>query len=162
MLITALPVELIADICSHLLLCSLVSFSQTCRFIREVVRSEVLNPWRQPIARVILEPKNAPPPAELLCLQKLAIYGDLVPRQNWLWILSVYIKHFPTLYRCIGSDRVFVCQVTSRRSWLLKDMELPRLRNKEWREICLTRFLPSYLPADDNGNTTSWRAFFLR
>jgi hypothetical protein len=124
--LATLPVELIACIYTHSCLRSLVALSQTCRYFHDIASSDVLNPWRRPLARA-LEPGASPEDTE--CLRTLAIYGDLVPRQNWVWILSVTgprpcSRNYVGLTRPCGY-RSFAGDIGCSKTWSCQDCGIP-------------------------------------
>ncbi|KAF5363744.1 hypothetical protein D9756_000194 [Leucocoprinus leucothites] len=129
MLLEAFPVELIADILGELDLASLVTCSCLSRRLRCVASDPALNPWRKPILRN-LQSHNYEPALKHLSVR------TAVPRHNWIDILSV-----------------------ARPPFLLFDATLPNLKEPEWEECFLRRFLPGWRKWRKDG---SWRQAFLK
>jgi hypothetical protein len=129
MFFEALPVELIADILAELDLASLTTCAYLSRRLHLVASDPALNPWRKPILRN-LQTHNYEP-----ALRHLSI-RTTVPRHNWVEILS-----------------------TARPSFLLFEATLPNLKESEWEECFMLRFLPSWRKwkKDD-----SWRQGFIK
>lgn len=88
----SLPVELVAAILSQLDLGSL----QACAFVsprlRSIASDPLLNPWRAPILRALLNPgqENSPGDAGLKNMSVLSS----VPRHNWIEILVFATPEF--------------------------------------------------------------------
>lgn len=74
-----LPVELIASILSDLDIPALRNVSETCAYLRAIASDSLLNPWRRPILRALMQHSLAP-------LKTLSVLST-VPRHNWLEIL---------------------------------------------------------------------------
>ncbi|KAI0638390.1 hypothetical protein C8Q77DRAFT_1243078 [Trametes polyzona] len=127
----SLPVELVADILGELDIASLVTVSYLSRRLRAVASEPSLNPWRRPILRNLLDPNEEYEPA----LKHLSV-RQTVPRQNWVEILTL-----------------------GKAEYLLFEMTLPNLKEEEWEECFLRRFLPGWIKWKKEG---SWRAAFLK
>lgn len=110
----SLPVELIADIMGELDLATLIICSQLSTRMRQVISDPSLNPWRTPLSR-ILEAEVYPPELATLAVRQI------VPRVNWIEILSLAWPHF-----------------------ILFTTTLPNLRELEWKEAFERRFLPGW------------------
>ncbi|EGO27653.1 hypothetical protein SERLADRAFT_367218 [Serpula lacrymans var. lacrymans S7.9] len=125
----SLPVELIAEILSELDLASLIEVSYLSRRLRFIASDSSLNPWRRPIIRNLynLDYEN--------CLKHLSV-RTIVPRQNWIEVLSL-----------------------ATPSFLLFDATLPNLRAVEWEECFRRRFLPGWTKWKKD---SSWREAFLK
>ncbi|KAI0660784.1 hypothetical protein C8Q70DRAFT_912249 [Cubamyces menziesii] len=127
----ALPVELVADVLSELDITSLVTVSSLSRRLRAVASEPSLNPWRRPILRILLNPSGEYEPA----LRHLSV-RQTVPRHNWVEILTL-----------------------GRAEYLLFEMTLPNLKEEEWEECFLRRFLPGWVKWKKEG---TWKAAFLK
>ena len=127
----ALPVELVADVLSELDITSLVTVSSLSRRLRAVASEPSLNPWRRPILRNLLNPSGEYEPA----LRHLSV-RQTVPRHNWVEILTL-----------------------GRAEYLLFEMTLPNLKEEEWEECFLRRFLPGWVNWKKEG---TWKAAFLK
>lgn len=125
----ALPVELIADVLSELDLNSLITVAYLSRRLRETASDPALNPWRKPILRC-LHSRVYPDVLRTLSIR------TIVPRQNWLDILTVANSDF-----------------------LLWESVLPYLSEDQWQEAFRRRFLPGWVKWRRDGR---WRATFLR
>lgn len=127
----ALPVELVADVLSELDITSLITVSYLSRRLRAVASEPSLNPWRKPILRNLLNPSGEYEPA----LRHLSV-RQTVPRHNWVEILTL-----------------------GRAEYLLFEMTLPNLKDEEWEECFLRRFLPGWVKWKKEG---TWKAAFLK
>ncbi|OBZ76557.1 hypothetical protein A0H81_03858 [Grifola frondosa] len=125
----SLPVELIADILSELDLASLVVVSYLSRRLLAVSSDSSLNPWRQPILRTLYSPDGVYERS----LKHLSV-RFVVPRQNWVEILSIAKAHY-----------------------LLFEATLPNLKDSEWEECFMRRFLPSWVRWKKD---SSWKEVF--
>ncbi|KAJ8086912.1 hypothetical protein PM082_005737 [Marasmius tenuissimus] len=110
----SLPVELISDIFSELDLDTLIVVAQVSRRLNAVVSSPSLNPWRNPIRRLLSSQTYH------TALKNLSV-RRIVPRQNWIEILAL-----------------------TSPSFILFDATLPKLKEEEWKECFYRRFLPSW------------------
>ncbi|KZO98094.1 hypothetical protein CALVIDRAFT_562484 [Calocera viscosa TUFC12733] len=108
-----LPVELFASILSELDLASLISASTVSSLFRSVIASPLLNPWRQPIRRVLLADEPYPPEFSQLGARLI------VPRHNWIEILAL-----------------------ARLEWILLSATVPSLPEQMWEEAFNRRWLP--------------------
>ncbi|KAI0375869.1 hypothetical protein BV20DRAFT_959912 [Pilatotrama ljubarskyi] len=120
----SLPVELVADILGELDLASLVTISYLSRRLRAIASEPALNPWRRPILRNLLSPKEEYEPA----LRHLSV-RQTVPRQNWVEILAL-----------------------GKAEYLLFEMTLPNLKEAEWEECFRRRFLPGWIKWKKEGS----------
>ena len=126
----SLPVELIADILSELDLVSLITVSYLSRRIHSIASDSALNPWRKAILRN-LKDGNYEPSFNNLCVRYV------VPRQNWLEILSL-----------------------AKADFLLFQATLPNLLSREWEECFRRRFLPGWRRWRKDG--MSWKEAFMK
>ena len=129
MLLIHLPVELIADILSELDLASLIAIAQSNKHLYCVVSDPYLNPWKKPIIRNLHSPNYE------ACLRTLSV-RTLVPRRNWLDILSL-----------------------ARPEYLLLEACLPNLGDSDWQDCFRRRFLPSWTKWHREGK---WRGTFIK
>jgi hypothetical protein len=111
----ALPAELLATIFSNLDLSSLLNVAYTASALRDVCADPVTNPWRRPMLRALHQPSE-----DYSALLHLSV-RSCVPRQNWIDILSC-----------------------APPSFILFEATLPNLRDDQWREAFVRRFLPSW------------------
>lgn len=81
-----LPVELIASILAGLDIPSLRCASEVCAHLRAVTSDSLLNPWRQPILRTLMQ-------QSLGDLKTLSVLST-VPRHNWIEILCYASPEF--------------------------------------------------------------------
>lgn len=125
----SLPVELIGEIFSVLDLQSLTVVPYLSRRLHHVCSDAQINPWRRPILRNLRLGSYEP------CLKTLSV-RTVVPRSNWIEILSIAGAHF-----------------------LLFDATLPNLSDEEWRECFTRRFLPSM---QQWKRQSSWREAFKK
>ncbi|KZS97494.1 hypothetical protein SISNIDRAFT_449005 [Sistotremastrum niveocremeum HHB9708] len=95
-------------------LATLIICSQLSTRMRQVISDPSLNPWRTPLSR-ILEAEVYPPELATLAVRQI------VPRVNWIEILSLASPHF-----------------------ILFTTTLPNLRELEWKEAFERRFLPGW------------------
>ncbi|KAI0751009.1 hypothetical protein C8Q80DRAFT_1098433 [Daedaleopsis nitida] len=126
----SLPVELIADALGELDVASLITVSYLSRRLRAIASDNALNPWRRPILRNLYSPTGEYEDA----LRHLSV-RQTVPRQNWVEILSL-----------------------GKAEYLLFEMTLPNLKETEWQECFMRRFLPGW----QKWKTTTWKAAFLK
>ncbi|KDQ64356.1 hypothetical protein JAAARDRAFT_187693 [Jaapia argillacea MUCL 33604] len=124
----SLPVELIADILSELDLHSLILVAYLSRRLQQIASDSALNPWRRPVLR------NLHSGIYETCLKHLSV-RLIVPRQNWVEILSM-----------------------ARASFLLFDATLPNLKDAEWEECFRRRFLPGWIKWKKE---SSWKETFI-
>lgn len=126
----SLPVELIADALGELDVASLITVSYLSRRLQAVASDNALNPWRRPILRNLYSPTGEYEDA----LRHLSV-RQTVPRQNWVEILSL-----------------------GKAEYLLFEMTLPNLKETEWQECFMRRFLPGW----QKWKTTTWKAAYLK
>ncbi|KZV69876.1 hypothetical protein PENSPDRAFT_632492 [Peniophora sp. CONT] len=112
-----LPVELVVSVLEELDLTSLVIMSDLSRRLREIISDPFLNPWRQPIARILANGSCADEP-----LLRHIAERSTVPRQNAVDILSLA----PTAF-------------------ILFDFTIPNLKQADWETIFRRRFLPGWV-----------------
>lgn len=129
MLIINLPVDLIAEILGELDLDSLIKTSYACKQFHSVASDTSLNPWRRPILR------NLRSTLYESALKHLSV-RSIVPRQNWVDILSV-----------------------ARPFFILYEATLPNLKSSEWEECYKRRFLPGWRKWRKD---TPWKETFLK
>ena len=109
-----LPLDLIAEILGQLDLESLIKMSQVSHTFYMVASDVGLNPWRGPIMRNLLAEKYE------TSLKHLSV-RSVVPRQNWLDILSL-----------------------AKTSFILFEATLPNLSTSDWEQCFKRRFPPSW------------------
>ena len=129
-MIIELPVELIAHILSLLDLASLITVSYLSRRLHSIAADSSLNPWRDPILRN-LQDGTYEPSLKTLCVRYI------VPRQNWIEILSL-----------------------ARSDFLLFEATLPNLKGYEWEECFRRQFLPGWRKWKKEGS--QWREAFMK
>lgn len=129
MLIVNLPVDLIAEIFGELNLDSLIKASYASKQFHTVASDASLNPWRKPILR------NLRSATYESALKHLSV-RSIVPRQNWIDILSV-----------------------ARPSFILYEATLPNLKSTEWEECYKRRFLPGWRKWRKDG---PWKEAYLK
>jgi hypothetical protein len=129
-MIIELPVELITHILSLLDLASLITVSYLSRRLHSIASDSSLNPWRGPILRN-LQDSTYEPSLKTLCVRYI------VPRQNWIDILSL-----------------------ARSEFLLFEATLPNLKGYEWEECFSRRFLPGWRKWKKEGS--QWREAFMK
>jgi len=129
MLIVDLPVDLIAEILGELDLDSLIKVSYASKKFHTVASDTTLNPWRKPILR------NLRSTTYESALKHLSV-RSIVPRQNWIDILSV-----------------------ARPSFILYEATAPNLKSSEWEECYKRRFLPGWRKWRKD---SPWKEAFLR
>ena len=112
-----LPVELVVSVLEELDLTSLVTMSALSRRLREIISDPFLNPWRQPIARILANGSCADEP-----LLRHIAERSTVPRQNALDIL-----------------------ILAPPAFILFDFTIPNLRQVDWEMIFRKRFLPGWV-----------------
>ncbi|KAL4249671.1 hypothetical protein ABKN59_007062 [Abortiporus biennis] len=127
----ALPVELVADILGELDLSSLVTVSYLSRRLYAIASDPGVNPWRVPILRNL----HRPPNTEYETSLKHLSVRQVVPRQNWIEILSL-----------------------ARAEWLLFQATLPNLKASDWEECFKRRFLPGW---EKWKKESGWKEAFL-
>ncbi|KAI0772131.1 hypothetical protein BD413DRAFT_53755 [Trametes elegans] len=127
----SLPVELVADVLGELDIASLITVSYLSRRLRAIASEPSLNPWRRPILRNLLSPDGAYEPA----LKHLSV-RQTVPRQNWVEILTL-----------------------GKAEYVLFEMTLPNLKEREWEECFRRRFLPGWMKWRKEG---TWKAAFMK
>lgn len=125
----SLPVELIADILGELDLEHLIKVSYLSRRLYAVAADPSLNPWRRPILR------NLRSRSYESALKTLSV-RLVVPRQNWIEILSLAPKEF-----------------------LLFQATLPNLKAADWEECFNRRFLPGWRRWKADG---TWKEAFMK
>ena len=125
----SLPVELIAEILGELDLESLITLSCLSRRLHHISSDSALNPWRRPILR------NLRSSSYENCLKHLSV-RSIVPRQNWVEILSI-----------------------AKPAFLLFEATLPNLKSTEWEECFKRRFLPGWNKWRKDGR---WKEAFLK
>ncbi|TFY71988.1 hypothetical protein EVG20_g1027 [Dentipellis fragilis] len=111
----SLPVELITDIMEELDLEALVTISYLSRRLHDIASDPYLNPWRRPILR------NLRTGDYEHCMKHLSV-RSIVPRQNWIEILSI-----------------------AQPAFLLFEATLPNLKEVEWEECFKRRFIPGWM-----------------
>ncbi|KAI0068569.1 hypothetical protein BV25DRAFT_1817434 [Artomyces pyxidatus] len=125
----SLPVELVTGIMEELDLTSLVTVAYLSRRLHDIASDPSLNPWRPPILRNLTTGEYED------CLKHLSV-RSIVPRQNWIEILSI-----------------------ARPAFLLFEATLPNLKESEWQECFKRRFLPGWQKWKRD---LSWREVFKR
>jgi hypothetical protein len=125
----SLPVELVAEILSHLDLRSLIIASYLSKSLYKIASDPSLNPWRKPILC------NLRSSVYELSLKHLCV-RTIVPRQNWIEILSL-----------------------ASASFILFEATLPNLTSSEWEECFARRFLPGWRKWKKD---STWKEAFLR
>ncbi|EIM85716.1 uncharacterized protein STEHIDRAFT_169568 [Stereum hirsutum FP-91666 SS1] len=125
----SLPVELIAGIMEQLDLESLITLSYLSHRLHHIASDFSLNPWRRPLLSNLLSGKYEN------CLKHLSV-RSIVPRQNWVEILSM-----------------------ARSSFLLFDATLPNMKEVEWEECFKRRFLPGWQKWKRDG---SWKEAYKK
>ena len=128
-ILDSLPVELVAEIFSYLDLRSLVIVSYLSKSLHTIASDPSLNPWRKPILC------NLRSSVYELSLKHLSV-RTIVPRQNWIEILSL-----------------------ARASFILFEATLPNLTSSEWEECFARRFLPGWRKWKKDG---TWKEAFLK
>lgn len=129
MIFESLPVDLIAEILGELDLESLIKVSYLSKRLYMVASDSFLNPWRKPILRNLQSHKYEE------ALKHLSV-RVIVPRQNWIEILSL-----------------------ARPSFILYEATLPNLKAAEWEECFKRRFLPSW---QKWRKECTWKEAFLK
>ena len=129
MLVVNLPVDLIAEILGELDLDSLIKASYASKQFHMVASDPFLNPWRRPILR------NLRSTTYESALKHLSV-RSIVPRQNWIHILSA-----------------------ARPFFILYDATLPNLSSSQWEECYKRRFLPGWRKWQKD---CSWKEAFLK
>lgn len=129
MLIVNLPVDLIAEILGELDLESLVKASYASKQFHTVASDTSLNPWRRPVLH------NLRSTTYESALKHLSV-RSIVPRQNWIDILSLASPFF-----------------------ILYEATLPNLKSIEWEESYKRRFLPGWRKWRKD---SSWKEAFLK
>lgn len=151
--ISSLPPELIILIFSYADLQEVFNLTQTTKSFRSICSiSESI--WIKPLIKSainsnvhLFESPNSE--LDLNACTKLMILGkidNLLPSTTWNYVLPFLSRNF-----------------------ILYSMELPRLKNSEWMEICIKRFLPSTIQIEIerrnkllNSGDSTWRSFFLK
>lgn len=128
-MLETLPVEIIAQIVGELSIKDAVKISQLSRRLRLVSSDPILNVWRVPIIRNLLSNEYEE------TLKNLGVF-TVVPRHNWVDILSLGNPHF-----------------------ILFEATLPNLKDAEYEESFKRRFLPSWKKWRRDG---TWKAAFLK
>lgn len=111
-----LPVEVLADTFSLLLIRELIIVSQVSKLFRLICQDPLLNPWRPVILR-ILQSVSEEPLSSLSSICELSV----VPRSNFVDILALAPPAF-----------------------LLLEATLPTMARAQWEEVIHRRFLPSW------------------
>ena len=111
-----LPVELVVSVLEELDLQSLVTMSELSRRLREIISDPFLNPWRQPIARILADDTCSGEP-----LLRHITERSTVPRQNAIDIL-----------------------ILAPPAFILFDFTIPNLKQADWEMIFRKRFLPGW------------------
>lgn len=146
-----LPHELLVKILSHSTLSSVVASTQTCRRFRLVGKDHTA--FERPLMTTavscgvhMLVPPPQDSPIDLASRTLLAgLAGQVaVPTKS-------YVALLPFL----------------SRSFILYEMELPRLTDEDWREICRIRFIRSIFGAHERSLAGErvkggWRMFFVK
>ncbi|KAF8639687.1 hypothetical protein AX17_000951 [Amanita inopinata Kibby_2008] len=125
----SLPVELVAEILGELDLASLLTVSHLSRHLYSIASDSSLNPWRRPILR------NLRSGIYEASLKQLSV-RSIVPRHNWIDILSLARPHF-----------------------ILFEATLPSLKASEWEECFARRFLPGWRKWRKDG---TWKEAYLK
>lgn len=112
-----LPVELVVSVLEELDLNSLVTVSTLSRRLRQIISDPFLNPWRQPIARILANGSCADEP-----LLRHIAERSTFPRQNAVDILTL-----------------------APASFILFDFTSPNLKQADWELIFRKRFLPGWV-----------------
>ncbi|CED84231.1 F-box domain [Phaffia rhodozyma] len=129
-LLLALPPEIISQILTYLSLLDVLSISQTHPLIRQI--ASILNPFTPIVLRTLIA--GIPYPSSL---RTLGVYS-FVPRSVWVEIL-----------------------VRAQAGWVLDELVIPPgLKEMDWQEVFLRRFLPSW--ARDKTAGQSWRSLYMR
>ena len=129
MLFQDLPVDLIADILAELDLESLITTAHLSKRLRSIASDATLNPWRTPILRNLRSVSYEPE------LKHLSV-RSIVPRQNWIEILSI-----------------------APAAFALFEATLPNLSSAEWEECFRRRFLPGWRKWKKEA---SWKETFIK
>jgi hypothetical protein len=128
-ILEALPVELVAEVLATINLECLVKVCYLSRRLYRICADPQINPWRRPIIQALNETTYPP------SLKNLSV-RTVVPRQNWIEILSL-----------------------ARSPFLLFEATLPSLSDTEWRECFMRRFLPGLQRWK---HSSSWREVFMK
>lgn len=155
----SLPPELIAVILSHLPTSSLLRILNTSQLLRQICRTSE-EAWKVSLVRDLTtaghlyypHQKRQLTQAESDSFEHLASIGrsPFIPTRVWMYLLQLMTRSF-ILYS-----------------------ELPYLKQKEWKEVCVKRFSVTCLKRRENvveegvghqgeiKKQMSWRAFFLK
>ncbi|KAG8802914.1 hypothetical protein FRC17_006316, partial [Serendipita sp. 399] len=128
-----LPPELLTSIFEYLDLKSLIHVSGVCKHFKTVCSDPVLNPWRGQIEQVL---RMRAPPEQFQVLRHLGWYSA-VPKENWLYILTVASPDF-ILFN-----------------------DVPPLPEAYWEYAFKHRFLPSWIKwkRDNSWKQLLWRVW---